>query len=593
VNRTITIRATVRRVAASILATAFVLTSAPAHAEFVLLTNNVLDTDTGLEWRKFGSLASQGAYNDALGKYEAGSTYRLPTAAEVEDLLDELFPGFVANDATGRCAVGAYPAQLAQAQAFQNQFGGSSSTAYHAMYEDATGQLRALYVAFSASASTSKICLTGLTYNYEQYRNTAPPYPVSNLLVMVLRDAIDVKVPVVTLYDYVHPRDIGLRGAEFCIDGNPTNCVDTSGGDTQWQSLFFDTYYGGDWTQFSLDSNPADFAAGKSAPWVRLRSIDFTPVANTGGACTAPTDTLLGNGLCRRSFVGNYYPWHLTAANASVPGSSIYNQHLYRWATVDNVVVEQIWENMTVDYAPTTPDNPIRPKGPGWSVYIAIKTTSVAAGDDYNFQPAYVDPATLKLGANSAPVMNYQASDVDGDGDTDYTYQFNTGATGITCLDTRITLTGKTYWGVPVAGYDTVVPIGCTETILMDVDPFNATNTIRPNDNYNVTVAILGMRTASGDAINLYPEYTSIADGLNRSSLKLGPAATPLVGTPIVTDIDGDANSDLLVNFNVFNAGIACGDTQVQLNGNKISGIPIMAVDNIVTTDCETGGCHP
>jgi hypothetical protein len=276
-----------------------------------------------------------------------------------------------------------------------------------------------------------------------------------------------------------------------------------------------------------------------------------------------------------------------------VPGSNVYNQFLYSPVTVDNVVIEQVWDNMAVDYAPTTSANTIRPKNPGWSIYVAIKTTSIAAGDAYDFNAAYVDPASLKLGANLAPVLNYQPSDIDGDGDTDYTYQFNTGATGVTCLDTRLTLTGKTYWGVPLAGSDTVVPIGCTETVLMDVDPFNATNTIRPNDNYNVTVAILGMRTTAGDAVNLYPESTTVADGVNRSSLKFGPAETPIVGTPLVSDVDGDGYTDLLANFNVFNAGIACGDTQVQLKGNKNSTLPIAAFDNIVTTDCETGGCHP
>lgn len=482
------------------------------------------------------------------------------------------------------------PAQVAQAQAFLSLFRGDSTEQYTVMYEDATGVLRGLFV------STSRICLANS--NYETYRAVAPPYPVRNHLVMVVRDAIDLKVPVVTLYDYVHPSDIGLTAPDTFEPGPGVEAL-LPRSDTKWKVTYLGVDYSGAtiWNEFGgLSSDSANFTAGKSAPWVRVRSIDFTPFANTSAACTAPMDTLLGNGLCRRSFVGNYYPWYLTASYGIVPGTNVYAGY-YGYGsgleTVDNIVIEQVWDNMTVDFAPATPDNPIRPKSPGWSIYIAIKATSVAAGDDYDFNPVNVDPASLKLGTKLAPVLNYQPSDVDGDGDTDYTYQFNTGATGITCLDTRITLTGKTYSGAPVAGYDSVAPVGCTETILMDVDPFNATNTVRPNDNYNVTVAVLGMRTASGDAINLYPESTAYSDGLNRTLLKFGPAETPLVGTPIVTDIDGDGNSDLLANFNVFNAGIACGDTQVQLKGSKISGIPIMAVDNIVTEDCETSSCHP
>jgi len=588
---TMTTTPTVRSLATSIVALMLLFASAPSQAEFIASLYNALDTDTSLEWRKWESLASRGPYNAALGKYDAGSTYRLPTAAEMDNLFSKLFPG-VAKNAPGVCYQISSPEQLALARAFLALFSPRASI-YHAIYEDAAGQLRALYVS-TAISGYSAVCLSGLQPSYEQWRTTAP-LSGEVVLVMVVRDAIDLKGPVITVYNYVHPGDIGLKSADF-YPFNPYENYPTDGSDTKWTSQFFGDDYTGSpiWSQYQgLYTIPGAFAAGKSAPWVRLRSIDFTPVANTGGACTAATDTLLGNGLCRRSFVDNYQPWHLTAAGAVVPGSNVYNQFLYSPVTVDNVVIEQVWDNMAVDYAPTTSANTIRPKNPGWSIYVAIKTTSIAAGDAYDFNAAYVDPASLKLGANLAPVLNYQPSDIDGDGDTDYTYQFNTGATGVTCLDTRLTLTGKTYWGVPLAGSDTVVPIGCTETVLMDVDPFNATNTIRPNDNYNVTVAILGMRTTAGDAVNLYPESTTVADGVNRSSLKFGPAETPIVGTPLVSDVDGDGYTDLLANFNVFNAGIACGDTQVQLKGNKNSTLPIAAFDNIVTTDCETGGCHP
>jgi hypothetical protein len=49
----------------------------------------------------------------------------------------------------------------------------------------------------------------------------------------------------------------------------------------------------------------------------------------------------------------------------------------------------------------------------------------------------------------------------------------------------------------------------------------------------------------------------------------------------------------MLVNFNVFDAGIACGETEVSVTGTKISGYPIRGTNAIVTEDCDTGGCHP
>jgi hypothetical protein len=160
-------------------------------------------------------------------------------------------------------------------------------------------------------------------------------------------------------------------------------------------------------------------------------------------------------------------------------------------------------------------------------------------------------------------------------------------------------LAGRTYAGDPIVGFDNVYPINCEETIDIDVDPFNAVNTIRPDDDYNVVIALLGMRQASGDAIDFFPERVRTqnavysADGLDRATLRFGPAATPSVGDPIVTDIDGDSFADLLVNFNVFDAGIACEDTEIEISGAKNSGIPIEGLDSIVTEDCSTGSCHP
>ena len=189
------------------------------------------------------------------------------------------------------------------------------------------------------------------------------------------------------------------------------------------------------------------------------------------------------------------------------------------------------------------------------------------------------------------------SQDWDSDGDIDYMFGFRVEDTGVSCLDDTIRLSGRTFAGEPFSGADAVVPIGCEETVDIDVDPFNVVNTIRPDENYNVVAAMLGMRQAAGDAVDFFPELEGTAgtpnpDGLDRASLRFGPAETPAVGTAIVTDVDGDSYSDLLVNFNVFDAGIACDDTQVSLVGEKNSGIPIEAADAIVTEDCSTTSCH-
>lgn len=38
---------------------------------------------------------------------------------------------------------------------------------------------------------------------------------------------------------------------------------------------------------------------------------------------------------------------------------------------------------------------------------------------------------------------------------------------------------------------------------------------------------------------------------------------------PITSDIDGDVYDDMLVSFNVLDAGIACDNTELQITGEK------------------------
>lgn len=344
-------------------------------------------------------------------------------------------------------------------------------------------------------------------------------------------------------------------------------------------------------------------AASQSYPWVRVRSWERKKY---GKPCQAG-ETDLGNGWCRVNkdpgapfqLVQDFA--HAVCSNGldycvekAIPGGGDPYSIL---TDIDNVVVEVIRANISVDFKPGTAENTITLQSPGWTVYIGIKTTSTGAGEAYNFNAATVDPASLRVGSNRAQALSSQSGDFDGDGDTDYVFGFRTGDIGLNCVSTSVTIAGRTYAGDPIAGSDIIVPVNCYDPMAIDVDPFNAINVIRPNDNYNVTVAILGTRKYQGDAINLYPEYTappsSVPDGIVPTSLRFGSAETAVVGTPVIVDIDGDANKDMLVNFNVFDAGIACGDTEVSVTGTKISGYPIRGTNTIVTEDCETSSCHP
>jgi len=219
----------------TLIALTGILACAGANAELLSQAQwNVVDTETNLEWRglpaslQAGKLLTDqyvGSYNDVISRYDADSTYRLPTAAEVDDLLAKLFPGFVASDAEGRCSesvngTGGYPGLDAQVDDYFSLFGyGAGSYNLGAtdqtLYETSSGALRALWVSRNGNSNiTTKVCLTGPWNSYEKYRNN-PSYPSTLLPVLVVRDAIDRKAPSLTLFSYLAPEEVGLVAQTF------------------------------------------------------------------------------------------------------------------------------------------------------------------------------------------------------------------------------------------------------------------------------------------------------------------------------------------------------------------------------------------
>jgi hypothetical protein len=259
------------------------------------------------------------------------------------------------------------------------------------------------------------------------------------------------------------------------------------------------------------------------------------------------------------------------------------------WFAIDDVVLQGA-TGAEIDFDPWSTANEIRPKD-DYVIAVELKTTSIADGDAFDFNAALVDTTSLRLGPDGAEFNGVPLpADYDGDGDTDYIFSFRMEDTGNTCADASIVLAGNTTGGVPFAAKDSVTPINCEEPMPIDVEPYSAANRVYPDDTYLVQVAVLETQVANGDP------YDFDADDASRYSLRFGPAEAQYE-TYVQTDVDGDGDTDKVYTFQMQETGIACGDTEVTLTGEKWTGgdltIPLVGTDTIQTEDCVTESCHP
>jgi hypothetical protein len=564
-----------------------VFMASPGHAALIDNGAYTTDSQSGLDWLDENFTAGL-TYTEATTLY---SGWRPATNAEVEDLFWKAFDGFFPTEADGSSYSlngGVYPDHEIDVTNFFNLFGPHDDRHAFGMYEDEDGILRQMGVKRNIYGPDS-IYGPEYTASQEHHRDSASSSSSGTFLV---RDSNTPPLNgLVTLWDDYPPEMLNLTAE--CNDNPYGSCGSSSpdgwvGEGVEYLPVGFVLQ------SFNLSMHPSFDT--QATPWMKILGFDFSPFTDGGGcninnsiyhAGTKTSATDLGNGKCRLTVDNDYI-----FLPAGMTGTGIAHEpdgYVQYWSwSVTNLALEILSENIEIDFNPWDASNIIRPKST-YLITVQINTTSIADGDTYDFDAADVDLATLRVGPDLAEVAALPlTADFDGDGDTDYIFGFRMQETGISCLDTTISIAGRTLSGDPIVGHAAIVPVDCEETLAIDVDPFNNPNIVRPDDDYTVTVGIMGMNTTHGDAIDFNP-----ATELDAASLKFGIGEAPNVAIPVAADLDGDTNQDLLVGFSMLDSGIACGDTELEVTGLMYSGLPIIATDIIETTDCATGTCHP
>jgi hypothetical protein len=125
------------------------------------------------------------------------------------------------------------------------------------------------------------------------------------------------------------------------------------------------------------------------------------------------------------------------------------------------------------------------------------------------------------------------------------------------------------------------------QEVAIDVQPADATNEVDLLNANTVDVAILTTSVAAGDSRDFDASLVKIG------TLRFGVGKTGIKGSAELTDVDGDADNDMQLEFRINDAGIVCADTSVKLTGETWNDELIMGTDTIDTVNCDTNECHP
>ena len=114
-----------------------------------------------------------------------------------------------------------------------------------------------------------------------------------------------------------------------------------------------------------------------------------------------------------------------------------------------------------IDVEPWDKYNRVYPDAAG-VVKVGLLSSSIANGEQSDFDANQVDTASLKFGPTEASVLGIYADvDINGDGNPDLMTSFAMPDTGIVCADTEVTLSGATNSGKTFSATDEIQTEDC------------------------------------------------------------------------------------------------------------------------------------
>ena len=120
----------------------------------------------------------------------------------------------------------------------------------------------------------------------------------------------------------------------------------------------------------------------------------------------------------------------------------------------------------------------------------------------------------------------------------------------------------------------------------IDIMPWNNTNIIDIDNEPTIAVALITQTRGSDGPLELD------ATQIDASTLRFGTGGAQVTGSPGTINIGGDSRTDMVVNFNTIETGLACGEVDlVMITGETVLGQEFEGMQKVTTEECSTG-CH-